>query len=93
MANYLNDPDFVKMHLEHFIMLMRRDGYSAEMAREEFPRLRETVGLDANSKKYLFLSRTGSRFPLDRHKKVRIARNFSKACSHAYFAYSQDLSA
>ncbi|WP_046866838.1 hypothetical protein [Microvirga massiliensis] len=93
MANFLNDPDFVKLHLAHFINFMGRDGYSAEMAQEEFPRLRETVGLDANPKKYLFLPRTGSRFPLDRRKKVMIALTYHKAGDHAYFAYSQDLSA
>ena len=93
MANFLNDPDFVKLHLDHFIMFMRRDGYSAEMSREEFPRLRETVGLDGSPLKYLRLQRTGSRFPLDRRKKVMIALTYHKAGDHAYFTYSRGMDA
>jgi hypothetical protein len=50
------------------------------MTVEEFPRLRETVKLDACPIAYLRLQRTGSRFALDRRKKMEIGE-------HAYHGY------
>ena len=70
-----------------FVMFMGRDGYSEQMSTEEFPRLRETVKLDACPKAYLRLQRTGSRFALDRRKKMEIAEIYHKAGEHAYYGY------
>lgn len=45
-ANVLADEEFVQKHLRTFIAFMGRDRYSEQMAREELPRLRATVGLN-----------------------------------------------
>jgi hypothetical protein len=66
---------------------MGRDGYSQAMSTEELPRLRETVKLDACPKGYLRLQRTGSRFALDRRKKMEILEIYHKAGEHAYVGY------
>ena len=68
-------------------MFIGRDGYSEQMTTEEFPRLREPVKLDACPKAYLRLQRTGSRFTLDRRKKMEIAEIYHKAGEHAYHGY------
>jgi hypothetical protein len=47
MSEFLNDERFVEEHRRVFVMFMGRDGYSEEMSIEEFPRLRQTVKLDA----------------------------------------------
>ena len=52
-----------------------------------FPRLRQTVGLDACPKTYLRLQRTGSRFALDRRRKMEIIEIYHKAGEHAYYGY------
>jgi hypothetical protein len=62
------------------------------MSTEEFPRLRETVKLDACPKAYLRLQRTGSRFALDRRKKMEIVEIYHKAGEHAYYGYCKALS-
>jgi hypothetical protein len=63
---FLSDERFISEHRKVFVMFMGRDGYSEEMSTEEFPRLQQTVKLDACPKAYLRLQRTGSRFALDR---------------------------
>jgi hypothetical protein len=68
-------------------MFMGRDGYSEVMSTEEFPRLERTVKLDACPIAYLRLQRTGSRFALDRRKKMEIAEIYHKAGDHAYYGY------
>jgi hypothetical protein len=44
---FLSDERFIKEHRRVVVMVMGRDGYSQEMSTEEFPRLRESVKLDA----------------------------------------------
>jgi hypothetical protein len=66
---------------------MRHDGYSEEMFTEEFPRLHQTVKLDACPIAYLRLQRTGSRFALDQHKMMQVAEIYHKAGEHAYYGY------
>jgi hypothetical protein len=83
--DFLNDERFIQEHRKVFVMFMGRDGNSPEMSAEEFPHLRETVKLDACQKAYLRLQRTGSRFALDRRKKLEIAEIYHKAGEHAYF--------
>ena len=85
--DFLSDERFIKEHRKVFVMFMGRDGYSEQMSTEEFPRLRETVKLDACPKAYLRLQRTGSRFALDRRKKMEIAEIYHKAGEHAYYGY------
>lgn len=80
-------PDFLSEHCKVFVMFMSRNGYSEQMSTEEFPRLRETVKLDACPKTYLRLQRTGSRFALDRRKKMEIVEIYHKAGEHAYYGY------
>jgi hypothetical protein len=84
---FLSDERFIKEHRTVFVMFMGRDGYSEEMSTEEFPRLRQTVGLDACPKTYLRLQRTGSRFALDRRRKMEIIEIYHKAGEHAYYGY------
>lgn len=79
-SDFLNDERFINEHRRVFVRFMGRDGYSDVMAVEEFPRLRETVKLDACPIAYLRLQRTGSRFALDRRKKMEIGE-------HAYHGY------
>jgi hypothetical protein len=40
---FLSDERFICEHRKVFVMFMGRDGYSEEMATEEFPRLHQTV--------------------------------------------------
>jgi hypothetical protein len=80
--DFLSDERFIKEHRRVFVMFMGRDGYSEQMSTEEFPRLRETVKLDACSKAYVRLQRTGSRFALDWRKKMEIAEIYHKAGEH-----------
>ena len=87
MSEFLNDERFIKEHLRVFRPFMGRDGYSEEMSAEEFPRVRQTVKLDACPIAYLRLQRTGSRFALDRRKKLEIAEIYHKAGEHAYYGY------
>ncbi|ANY83194.1 hypothetical protein BB934_33980 (plasmid) [Microvirga ossetica] len=87
MSEFLKDERLLKVHLNVFVMFMGRDGYSDIMSTEEFPRLRETVKLDACPKAYLHLQRTGSRFALDRRKKMEIAEIYHKAGEHAFYGY------
>ncbi|WP_322883893.1 hypothetical protein [Microvirga lotononidis] len=84
---FLRDERFIRGHGKVFVMFMGRDGYSAEMSTEEFPRLREAVKLDACPKVYLRLQRTRSRFALDRRKKMDIVEIYHKAGEHAYYGY------
>ncbi|WP_114948251.1 hypothetical protein [Microvirga calopogonii] len=84
---FLSDEHFINEHRKVFVMFMGRDGYSQEMSSEEFPRLRETVKLDACPKAYLRLQRTGSRFALDRRKKMDIVEIYHKAGGYAYYGY------
>ena len=85
--DFLSDERFITEHHRVFVMFMGRDGYSEQMSTEEFPRLREAVKLDACPKAYLRLQRTGSRFALDRRKKIEIAEIYHKAGEHAYYGY------
>jgi hypothetical protein len=85
--DFLSDERFITEHRRVFVMFMGRDGYSEQMSTEEFPRLRETVKLDACPKAYLRLQRTGSRFALDRRKKMDIAEIYHKAGEHAFYGY------
>jgi hypothetical protein len=62
------------------------------MSTEEFPRLQQTVKLDACPKAYLRVQRTGSRFALDRRKKMEIVEIYHKAGEHAYYGYCKALS-
>jgi hypothetical protein len=87
MSEFLNDERFVKEHRRVFVMFIGRDGYSEEMSIEEFPRLRQTVKLDACPIAYLRLQRTGSRFALDRRKTMEIAETYHTAGEHAYYGY------
>lgn len=57
------------------------------MSTEPFPRLRQTVQLNACPIGYLRLQRTGSRYALDRRKKLEIAKIYHKAGEHAYYGY------
>jgi hypothetical protein len=84
---FLSDERFINEHRKVFVMFMGRDGYSEEMATEEFPRLQQTIKLDACSIAYLRLQRTGSRVALDRRKKMEIAEIYHKAGEHAYYGY------
>jgi hypothetical protein len=88
--DFLSDERFIKEHRKVFVMFMGRDGYSQEMATEEFPRLQPTVKLDGRPNDYLRLQRTGSRFALDRRKKLEIAEIYHKAGNHAYFGYCKE---
>jgi hypothetical protein len=88
---FLSDERFICEHRKVFVMFMGRDGYSREMSCEEFPRLGETVKLDACPKAYLRLQRTGSRFALDRRKKMDILEIYHKAGEHAYYGYCRAL--
>src|SRR4051794_4102609 len=81
--DFLSDERFIKEHRRVFVMFMGRDGYSEQMSTEEYPRLRETVKLDACSKAYVRLQRTGCRFALDWRKKMEIAEIYHKAGEHA----------
>ena len=85
--DFPNDERFIREYRSVFVMFMGRDGYSQVMSNEEFPRLRETVKLDACPKAYLRLQRTGSRFALDRRKKMDIVEIYHKAGEHAYYGY------
>jgi hypothetical protein len=85
--DFLSDERFVTEHRRVLVMFMGCDGYSEQMSTEEFPRLRETVKPDAWLKAYLRLQRTGSRFALDRRKKMEIAEIYYKAGEHAYYGY------
>jgi hypothetical protein len=91
MANFLADEEFVQKRLAMFIAFMGRDGYSEQMAREEFPRLRATVGLNGCPRTYMRVQRTGSRFPLDRHASERIAGVYHHSSAHAYFGYQKSM--
>ena len=84
---FLSDERFISEHRKVFVMFMSRGGYSEEMSTEEFPRLQQTVKLDACPKAYLRLQRTGSRFALDRRRKFEIAEIYHKAGEHAYYGY------
>jgi hypothetical protein len=84
---FRSDERFIKEHRKVFVMFMGRDGYSEKMSTEEFPRLQQTIKLDACPIAYLRLQRTGSRFALDRRKKTEIAEIYHKAGEHAYFGY------
>lgn len=84
---FLRDERFIREHRKAFVMFMGRDGYSQETSTEEFPRLRETVKLDAGPKAYLRLQRTGSPFALDRRKRMDIVEIYHKAGEHAYYGY------
>jgi hypothetical protein len=44
---FLSDERFINEHRKVFVMFMSRDGYSEQMSSEEFPRLQQTVKLDA----------------------------------------------
>ncbi|MBD2750670.1 hypothetical protein IC232_28905 [Microvirga sp. BT688] len=44
---FLSDEPFIKEHRKVFVKFMGRDGYSEQMSTEEFPRLQQTVKLDA----------------------------------------------
>jgi hypothetical protein len=85
--DFLSDERFIKEHRRVFVMFIGRDGYSERMSIEEFPRLRETVKLDACPKAYLRRQRTGSRFALDWRKKIEIAEIYHKAGEHAFYGY------
>jgi hypothetical protein len=61
------------------------------MSTEELPHLRQTVKLDACPKAHLRLQRTGSRFALDRSRKMEIAGIFHKAGEHAYSGYCKSV--
>ena len=89
--DFLGGGRFIREHRKVFVMFMGRDGYSEQMSTEEFPRLRETVKLDACPKAYLRLQRTGSRFVLDRRKKMEVAEIYHKAGEHAYCGYCVSL--
>ena len=84
---FLSDERFINEHRNVFVMFMGRDGYPEEMSIEEFPRLQQTVKLDACPRAYLRLQRTGSRYALDRRKKMEIAEIYHKAGEHAYYGY------
>jgi len=86
-SEFLSDEHFIKEHRRVFVMLVGRNGYSQAMSTEEVPRRRETVKLDACPKAYLRLQRAGSRFALDRRKKMEIAEIHHKAGEHAYFGF------
>ena len=81
---FLSAERFIKEHHRVFVMFRGRDGYSEERSPEEFPRLQQTVKLDACPMACLRLQRTGSRFALDRRKKMEIAEIYHKAGEHAY---------
>jgi hypothetical protein len=68
---FLNDERFIDDHRKVFVMFRGRYGYSEETSTEELPRLQ----------------RTGSRFALDRRKKIEIAEVYHKAGKHAYYGY------
>jgi hypothetical protein len=85
--DFLSDERVIREYRKVFVMFMGCDGYSREMSTEEFPRLRETVKLDACPKAYLRLQRTGSRFALDRRKKMEIVEIYHNAGEHAYYGY------
>ena len=84
---FLSDERFIKEHRKIFVMFMGRDGHPEQMSTEEFPRLQQTVKLNACPKAYLRLQRAGSRFALDRRKKMEIAEIYHKAGEHAYYGY------
>ena len=70
---FLSEERFINEHHKVFATFMGRDGYPEEMSTEEFPRLQQTVKLDACPTAYLRLQRTGSRIALDRRKKMELA--------------------
>jgi len=76
---FLSDERFINEHRKVFAMFMGRDGYPEEMSTEEFPRLQQAIKPDACPTAYLRLQRTGSRFALDRRKKIEIAEIYHKA--------------
>ena len=84
---FLSDERFIKEHRKVFVMFMGRDGYSEVMSFEEFPRLQQTVKIDACPITYFRLQRTVSRFALDRRKKMEIVEIYHKAGEHAYYGY------
>jgi hypothetical protein len=84
---FLSDERFISEHRKVFVMFMSRDGYSEEMSPEEFPRLQQTIKLDACPNAYRHLQRTGSRFALDRRKKTEITEIYHKAGEHAFYGY------
>jgi hypothetical protein len=88
---FLSDERFISEHRKVFVMFMGRDGYPEEMSAEEFPCLLQTVKLDACPIAYLRLQRIGSRFALDRRKKMEIAEIYHKAGEHAYYGYCMAL--
>jgi hypothetical protein len=84
---FLSDERFISEHRKVFVIFMGRDGYSEAMSTEEFPRLPQTVTLDACPVAYLRRQRTGSCFALDRRKNMAIAKIYHKAGQHAYCGY------
>jgi hypothetical protein len=82
----LESAEFIRAQRAIFLRFMVRDGYTAQQAIEEYNRLFVTVSLPVTTesrREYLFASRVGASFTLDRKARLSIVELYNNAGNHA----------